>query len=91
MTVASEPRNRYVERPEPSRIEDVVDAILDKGLVVDFTARVSLLGVEILFVDGRVVMASIDTYLRFAETVRRMELGGLPDQRSSVPRRSATA
>ena len=65
MTVASESRNRYVERPEPSRIEDVVD--------------------------GRVVMASIDTYLRFAETVRRMELGGLPDQRSSVPRRSATA
>jgi gas vesicle structural protein len=47
---------------------------LDKGLVIDIYLRVSLLGIEILTVDARIVVASVDTYLRFAEAVNRLDL-----------------
>ncbi|WP_456299802.1 gas vesicle protein GvpJ [Nocardiopsis endophytica] len=59
---------------------EVVDLILDKGLVIDVFARVSLVGIEILTVDVRVVVASVDTYLRFAEAANRLDLtaGGAP-------------
>ena len=53
---------------------EVVDLILDKGLVIDAYVRVSLLGIEILTIDARVVVASVDTYLRFAEAVNRLDL-----------------
>ncbi|RCV47937.1 gas vesicle structural protein GvpA [Marinitenerispora sediminis] len=53
---------------------DVVDLILDKGLVIDVFARVSLVGIEILTVDVRIVVASVDTYLRFAEACNRLDL-----------------
>ena len=66
--------NRYLERPAPSSLADVIDTILDKGLVIDVYVRVSLVGIEILTVDARVVIASVDTYLRFAEAVNRLEL-----------------
>jgi gas vesicle structural protein len=74
MTVAAPPRNRYLERPSPSSLADVLDTILDKGLVIDIYVRVSLVGIEILTIDARIVIASVDTYLRFAEAVNRLDL-----------------
>jgi gas vesicle structural protein len=57
-----------------SGLAEVVELILDKGLVVDVFARVSLVGIEILTVDARIVVASVDTYLRFAEATNRLDL-----------------
>jgi hypothetical protein len=57
-----------------SSLADVVALILDKGIVVDVFARVSLVGIEILSIDVRVVIASVDTYLRFAEAANRLDL-----------------
>ena len=84
MTVAPQPRNRYLDRPSPSSLADVLDTILDKGLVIDLYVRVSLVGIEILTIDARIVIASVDTYLRFAEAVNRLDLTetgpkGLPE------------
>ncbi|GAA4144178.1 gas vesicle protein GvpJ [Actinomadura keratinilytica] len=64
----------YVQRGGSSGLADVVDLILDKGLVIDVYARVSLVGIEILTVDVRIVVASVDTYLRFAEAVNRLDI-----------------
>jgi hypothetical protein len=72
MTVAPQPRNRYLARPSPSSLADAIDTILDKGLVIDIYLRVSLIGIEVLTVDARIVVASVDTYLRFAEAVNRL-------------------
>jgi hypothetical protein len=62
-------------RQETSGLADVVGTILDKGVVIDVFARVSLVGIELLRIDARVVVASVDTYLRFAEAANRLELG----------------
>jgi hypothetical protein len=62
-------------RQESSGLADVVGTILDKGVVIDIFARVSLVGIELLRIDARVVVASVDTYLRFAEAANRLELG----------------
>jgi gas vesicle structural protein len=83
MTISATP-NRYVERPAPSSLADVVEVILDKGLVIDIYVRVSLVGIELLTIDARIVIASVDTYLRFAEAVNRLDLNetqtsGLPE------------
>jgi hypothetical protein len=64
----------YLSRPAPSGLADVVEVILDKGLVIDAYVRVSLLGIELLTIDARVVVASVDTYLRFAEAANRLDL-----------------
>jgi len=70
---------------ETSSLADVVGTILDKGVVIDVFARVSLVGIEILRVDARVVVASVDTYLRFADAANRLELGSRePEQISDV-------
>jgi len=74
MTVASQSRNRYLDRPAPSSLADVLDTILDKGLVIDIYLRVSLVGIELLTIDARIVIASVDTYLRFAEAVNRLDI-----------------
>jgi hypothetical protein len=66
--------NRYAGGPSPSGLADVLDLILDRGLVVDVYARVSLIGIEALTIDARIVVASVDTYLRFAEAVGRIDL-----------------
>jgi hypothetical protein len=84
MAVAGRPGGGYMERPRPSGLADVIDIVLDKGLVVDAYVRVSLVGIELLTVDARIVIASVDTYLRFAEAVGRLNLAetggeGLPD------------
>jgi hypothetical protein len=59
---------------------DVIELILDRGLVIDAFVRVSLLGIEVLSVEARVVIASVDTYLRFAETANRLEMGAAADE-----------
>jgi gas vesicle structural protein len=64
----------YLHRPQPSGLAEVVDLILDKGLVIDAYIRVSLVGIEVLTIDARIVVASVDTYLRFAEAVNRLDL-----------------
>ena len=64
----------YLERPAPSGLADVVEVILDKGLVIDAYVRVSLVGIELLTIDARIVIASVDTYLRFAEATNRLDL-----------------
>jgi gas vesicle structural protein len=67
----------YVERAPgggSSSLADVVSLILDKGLVIDVFVRVSLVGIEILTIDARIVVASVDTYLRFAEATNRLDL-----------------
>ncbi|MGY1603586.1 gas vesicle protein GvpJ [Geodermatophilus sp. SYSU D00815] len=60
--------------PRPSSLADVLDVVLDKGIVIDAYVRVALLGIELVTVDARVVIASVDTYLRFAEAVNRLDL-----------------
>ena len=60
--------------PSSSGLADVIDTILDKGLVIDAYVRVSLVGIELLTIDARVVVASVDTYLRFAEAVNRLDI-----------------
>lgn len=60
--------------PGSSGLADVLDVLLDKGLVIDAYVRVSLVGIELLTIDARIVLASVDTYLRFAEAVNRLDL-----------------
>jgi hypothetical protein len=78
MTVSAVGQRRsgggYLERPAPSGLADVIDSILDKGLVIDAYVRVSLVGIELLTIDARIVIASVDTYLRFAEATNRLDL-----------------
>jgi hypothetical protein len=77
MTVATqrEGGGGYVERGGgSSSLADVVELILDRGLVIDLFVRVSLVGIEILTIDARIVVASVDTYLRFAEATNRLDL-----------------
>ena len=77
--------SNYLQRaPSPSGLADVIDLILDKGLVIDAYVRVAVIGIELVTIDARIVIASIDTYLRFAEAVNRLdltqtELAGLPE------------
>jgi gas vesicle structural protein len=69
----------YLHRPGGGSLADVIDIILDKGLVIDAYVRVSLIGIEILTIDARIVIASVDTYLRFAEAVNRLDLQAADD------------
>ncbi|MBV7504565.1 gas vesicle structural protein GvpA [Bacillus sp. sid0103] len=54
---------------DSSSLAEVIDRILDKGVVIDLWARVSLVGIELLTIDARIVIASVDTWLRYAEAV----------------------
>jgi hypothetical protein len=81
MTVATQRQSGgYVERGSGGggggSLADVVELILDRGLVIDVFVRVSLVGIEILTVDARIVVASVDTFLRFAEATNRLDLYG---------------
>ena len=73
-TVATRSHGSYVDRPSSASLADVVALILDKGLVIDIYVRVSLVGIELLTIDARIVVASVDTYLRFAEATNRLDL-----------------
>jgi gas vesicle structural protein len=69
--------------PSGGALTEVLELILDRGVVIDVFVRVSLVGIEILTIDARVVVASVDTYLRYAEAVGRVQLDtpkrGVPD------------
>ncbi|MET9579849.1 gas vesicle structural protein GvpA [Streptomyces sp. DT199] len=71
MTVYSD---EIVCSPRAGTLYDVLELILDRGMVIDVFVRVSLVGIEILKVDARIVVASVDTYLRFAEACNRLDL-----------------
>jgi hypothetical protein len=76
MTIATQgTASNYLQRaPSPSGLADVVDLILDKGLVIDAYVRIAVIGIELITIDARIVIASVDTYLRFAEAVNRLDL-----------------
>ena len=74
MTAIQSSASGYLSRPTGGGLAEVIDIILDKGLVIDAYVRVSLIGIEILTIDARIVIASVDTYLRFAEAVNRLDL-----------------
>jgi len=76
-------QSRYAGGPSPSGLADVLDLILDKGLVIDLYVRVSLVGIELLTIDARIVVASVDTYLRFAEAVGRLNIDA--DDKQGLP------
>jgi len=71
MTVTTQAVNRA---PRPSSLADVLEVVLDKGIVIDAYVRVAVVGIELLTIDARIVIASVDTYLRFAEAVNRLDL-----------------
>jgi gas vesicle structural protein len=81
MTVAVQSANRA---PRPSGLADVLELVLDRGVVIDAYVRVAVIGIEILTIDARIVIASVDTYLRFAEAVNRLDLQPR-DQASGLP------
>lgn len=70
--------------PSSSGLADVIDTILDKGLIIDAYVRLSLVGIELITIDARVVIASVDTYLRFAEAVNRLDISN-EDPKSGLP------
>ena len=91
--MAAQQSGGYLARPNAGGgggLAEVIDIILDKGLVIDAYVRVSLIGIEILTIDARIVIASVDTYLRFAEAVGRLDIQasddsqGLPDLMSGM-------
>ena len=89
MTMASVNR-----APRPSSLADVLDVVLDKGVVIDAYVRVAVVGIELLTVDARIVIASVDTYLRFAEAVNRLdlsqtEMAGIEELRSGGSKEKA--
>jgi len=84
MTVAGQ-GVRYLDRPNSGGLVEVIDLILDKGLVIDIYVRVSLVGIELLTIDARIVVASVDTYLRFAEAVNRLDLARSGTETRGLP------
>src|SRR5436190_3569343 len=90
MAAVTQTSGGYVSRPSPSGLAAVVDIILDKGLVIAAYVRVALVGIELLTIDARIVIASVDTYLRFAEAVGRLDLEnkgdaqGLPELMENI-------
>src|SRR3954451_2988502 len=86
----------YVARSSSSGLYDVLELILDKGLVIDVFVRVSLIGIEILTIDARIEIASVDTHLRFAAAVNRLDLmstetQGLPEMMEGITEGGASS
>jgi hypothetical protein len=71
MTMSMQPASRA---SRPAGLAEVLDIVLDKGIVIDAYVRLALVGIEILTLDARIVIASVDTYLRFAEATNRLDL-----------------
>ncbi|NHV97339.1 MAG: gas vesicle structural protein GvpA [Thaumarchaeota archaeon] len=59
--------------PSASNLAEVLDRILDRGIVIDAWVRVSLVGIEILTIEARVVVASVDTFIHYAEEITKIE------------------
>lgn len=68
-----------------SGLYDVLELILERGLVIDAEIRISVIGIELIKIDVRIVIASVDTYLRFAEACNRLDLDGGPGKRPGLP------
>ncbi|MEX1177228.1 MAG: gas vesicle protein GvpJ [Nitriliruptor sp.] len=83
MSVARQPVGSVARRPASGTLAEVIDIILDKGLVLDAYVRVSLVGIELLTIEARVVIASVDTYLHFAEATNRLDLAGQAEEREA--------
>lgn len=86
----------YVQRSSSAGLYEILDLLLDKGLVIDVFLRVSLVGIELLTVDARIVIASVDTYLRFAEAVNRLDITdqggqGLPEIMENITEGGASS
>jgi hypothetical protein len=81
MTLAREDNNR-------ATLIDVLDRILDKGIVIDAWVRVSLAGIDLVMVEARVVIASFETYLNYADTLAVSRLVAAPPITHSLPRAS---
>src|SRR5438067_13241548 len=77
--------------PRSSGLAYVLDIILDKGLVIDAYVRVSVIGIELVTIDARIVIASVDTYLRFAEAVNRLDLTQTHERGIDLPREGGEA
>jgi hypothetical protein len=60
---------KVAKSTDSSSLAEVVDRILDKGIVIDAWVKVSLVGIELLSVEARVVIASVETYLKYAEAI----------------------
>ncbi len=60
---------KVMKSTDSSGLAEVVDRILDKGIVIDVWAKVSLVGIELLSIEARVVIASVETYLKYAEAI----------------------
>ena len=75
-----------VERtPSGSSLIDVLDRVLDKGIVIDAWVRVSLVGIDLITVEARVVVASIDTYLKYSEAVGAAATASRPAMEAPRP------
>jgi hypothetical protein len=61
-------------RPDSSSLAEVLDRILDKGVVIDVWARISVVGIELLTVEARVVASSVDTFLHYAQGISQVEM-----------------
>lgn len=73
-----------IQRPGggSTSLADVLDIVLDKGIVIDAFVRVSVIGIELLTIEARIVIASVDTYIRYVEAMQ--QLGALP-RRATPP------
>ena len=60
---------KVMKSTDSSSLAEVVDRILDKGIVIDAWAKVSLVGIELLSIEARIVIASVETYLKYAEAI----------------------
>ena len=67
-----------------SSLAELLNVILDKGIVIDAWARVSVVGIEILTIEARIVVASVDTYLRYAEAIGLTALAAAPPAQNGV-------
>ena len=85
MTTTTYSSSEVVYVPRAGTLYDTLELILDRGMVIDVFVRVSLVGIEILKIDVRVVVASVDTYLRFAEACNRLDLEAGPRKAPGLP------
>ena len=81
------PRPPVQRGPGPGSLAELLNVILDKGIVIDAWARVSVVGIEILTIEARVVVASVETYLRYAEAIGLTELASPPPAQAALPGR----
>ena len=69
IATAQAPSSYLSRSPNPSGLADVLNILLDKGIVIDAYVRVSLVGIDLVSVEARIVVASVETYLKFAEAI----------------------